>query len=39
MIFTSIEQPDAFGSAWSLALDFRLVLQSPILKWFRLANR
>jgi hypothetical protein len=30
-----VEQPDSFGSDWSVTFDFRPVIQNPILKWFR----
>lgn len=30
-----IEQPDSFGSEWSLTFDFRPVIQNPVLKWFQ----
>ncbi len=30
-----IEQPDSFGSDWSITLDIRPVIQNPLLKWFQ----
>jgi hypothetical protein len=30
-----VEQPDSFGSDWSLTFDFRPVIQNPVLKWFQ----
>ena len=30
-----VEQPDSFGSDWSVTFDFRPVIQNPVLEWFR----